>query len=173
MVISCLHEETAECGVIKRNNNCRGFQFPGFSVSVLRSFVSSGWRVYHLRTPKKKETTTTVRWMDEDKGGPGCAVVSRRKRKRDEEGEERAASPLCRHSSPLTFTSSTSDGGQILIQLGRINRITMASPLPSPELSSVASSRHEASLPLRSPSSTPYLGITDDDARRGAASGSS
>ena len=146
LVISCLHEETAECGVIKRNNNCRGFQFPGFSVSVLRSFVSSGWRVYHLRTPKKKETTTTVRWMDEDKGGPGCAVVSRRKRKRDEEGEERAASPLCRHSSPLTFTSSTSDGGQILIQLGRINQITMASPLPSPELSSVASSRHE-SLP--------------------------
>lgn len=84
--------------------------------------------------------------MDEDRGGPGCAVVSRRKRKRDEEGEERAASPLCRHSSPLTFTSSTSDGGQILIQLGRINQITMASPLPSPELSSVASSRHE-SLP--------------------------
>lgn len=110
--------------------------------------------------------------MDKDRGGPGCAVVSRRKRKRDEEGEERAASPLCRHSSPLTFTSSTSDGGQILIQLGRINRITMASPLPSPEFSSVASPRHE-SLPLRSPSSTPYLGITDDDARRGAASGSS
>lgn len=117
---------------------------------------------------------TTVRWSGWTKieGRPGCAVVSRRKRKRDEEGEERAASPLCRHSSPLTFTSSTSDGGQILIQLGRINRITMASPLPSPEFSSVASPRHE-SLPLRSPSSTPYLGITDDDARRGAASGSS
>lgn len=35
---------TAECWVgrvIKRNNNCRGFQFPGFSECSLRSFVSS------------------------------------------------------------------------------------------------------------------------------------
>lgn len=141
MVISCLHEETAECGVIKRNNNCRGFQFPGFSVSVLRSFVSSGWRVYHLRTPKKKET---VRWSGWTKTEDVQSFLVGSAK--GEEGEERAASPLCRHSSPLTFTSSTSDGGQILIQLGRINQITMASPLPSPELSSVASSRHE-SLP--------------------------
>ena len=50
-----------------------------------------------------------------------CYVVILRANKRDRELRRHCA----RHSSPLTFTSSTPDNGQILIQLGRINQITM------------------------------------------------
>lgn len=134
---------TAECWVgrvIKRNNNCRGFQFPEFSECSLRSFVSSwekdgafitrGHRRRYRREGERLRRWFVQQRMDEDGRGRGVwsLLVGRAK-----EGGE-APSPLCRHSSPLTFTSSTSDGGQILIQLGRINQITMAPPLPSPLL---------------------------------------
>lgn len=113
--------------VIKTNNNCRGFQLPCFkgalAVGFLESASDDAFITWRHRRHRGKGPTRSSKTRE-----PAYCVATWSFRERTK--EMGAPPPFCRHSSPLTFTSSTLDGGQILIQLGRINQITMTPCCP-------------------------------------------